>query len=218
MFDYGFTFDAWLYHPQHQDLIALAQSFPNQIIIVDHVGGPLGIGPYQNKQQSVFQAWKKTVSQLAECENIFMKLGGLSMATSGFEWHKKNKPPTSLQLAEATAPYLNFCIEKFRSYFSGRNILLAKEITKIHETFIRGEVDSIKQFKTPIKGEFTVVISKNYNKNDSSSVYDIEKEAMKYLKKYSLKDSVKLISSKNNISKNKVYKICLNIKKNEKNS
>tara|TARA_Y100001970_G_C14245353_1_gene867777 strand:+ start:2240 stop:3082 length:843 start_codon:yes stop_codon:yes gene_type:complete len=113
---------------------------------------------------------------------------------------------------------INFCIEKFRSYFSGRNILLAKEITKIHETFIRGEVDSIKQFKTPIKGEFTVVISKNYNKNDSSSVYDIEKEAMKYLKKYSLKDSVKLISSKNNISKNKVYKICLNIKKNEKNS
>ena len=113
LFDYGFTFDAWLYHPQHQDLIKLAKSFPNQIIIVDHVGGPLGIGPYRNKQQSVFQTWKKTVSQLAECENIFMKLGGLSMATSGFEWHKKNKPPTSLQLAEATAPYLNFCIEKF---------------------------------------------------------------------------------------------------------
>ena len=113
LFDYGFTFDAWLYHPQHQDLITLAKSFPNQIIIVDHVGGPLGIGPYQNKQQSVFQCWKKTISQLAECENIFMKLGGLSMATSGFEWHKKNKPPTSLQLAEATAPYLNFCIEKF---------------------------------------------------------------------------------------------------------
>tara|TARA_B100002052_G_C15850609_1_gene584843 strand:+ start:544 stop:1386 length:843 start_codon:yes stop_codon:yes gene_type:complete len=113
---------------------------------------------------------------------------------------------------------INFYIEKFRSYFSGRNILLAKELTKIHETFIRDKVDSIKQFKTPPKGEFTVVISKNYNKNDSSSIYDIEKKAMKYLKKYSLKDSVKLISNKNNISKNKVYKICLNIKKNEKNS
>ena len=113
---------------------------------------------------------------------------------------------------------INFYIEKFRPYFSGRNILLAKELTKIHETFIRDKVDSIKQFKTVPKGEFTVVISKNYNKNDSSSIYDIEKEAMKYLKKYSLKDSVKLISNKNNISKNKVYKICLNIKKNEKNS
>ncbi len=113
---------------------------------------------------------------------------------------------------------INFYIEKFRPYFSGRNILLAKELTKIHETFIRDKVDSIKQFKTVPKGEFTVVISKNYNKNDSSSIYDIEKEAMKYLKKYSLKDSVKFISNKNNISKNKVYKICLNIKKNEKNS
>ena len=111
---------------------------------------------------------------------------------------------------------INFYIEKFRPYFSGRNILLAKELTKIHETFIRDKVDSIKQFKTVPKGEFTVVISKNYNKNDSSSIYDIEKEAMKYLKKYSLKDVVDLISKKEKISKKIVYKICLEIKKNEK--
>ena len=113
LYGHGLTFDAWLYHPQHEDLLALAKSFPNQIIIVDHVGGPLGIGPYQNERQSVFKCWKKTISQLAECENVLIKLGGLCMATSGFEWHKKKQPPSSLQLAEATAPYLNFCIEQF---------------------------------------------------------------------------------------------------------
>ena len=113
LFDYGLTFDAWLYHPQHEELIALAKSFPNQRIILDHVGGPLGIGPYENRKQSVIQSWQKTISQLAECENVVVKLGGLSMATSGFEWHKKAKPPTSHELAVATAPYFNFCIEKF---------------------------------------------------------------------------------------------------------
>ncbi len=113
LIDYGFTFDAWLYHPQHGDLLELARSFPNQIIVLDHVGGPLGIGPYQTRRLSVFQSWKKTMKQLAECENVVVKLGGLSMATTGFEWHKKDKPPNSIELAEATAPYFDFCIERF---------------------------------------------------------------------------------------------------------
>ena len=113
LIDYGFTFDAWLYHPQHGDLIELARSFPNQLIVLDHVGGPLGIGPYQTRRLSVFQSWKKTMKQLAECENVVVKLGGLSMATTGFEWHKKDIPPNSIELAEATAPYFDFCIERF---------------------------------------------------------------------------------------------------------
>ena len=113
LIDYGFTFDAWLYHPQHEDLLELARSFPNQLIVLDHVGGPLGIGPYQTRRQSVFQSWTKTMKQLAECENVVVKLGGLSMATTGFEWHKKDIPPNSIELAEATAPYFDFCIERF---------------------------------------------------------------------------------------------------------
>ena len=113
LIDYGFTFDAWLYHPQHGDLLELARSFPNQLIVLDHVGGPLGIGPYQTRRLSVFQSWKKTMKQLAECENVVVKLGGLSMATTGFEWHKKDIPPNSIELAEATAPYFDFCIERF---------------------------------------------------------------------------------------------------------
>ena len=110
---YGLTFDAWLYHTQHEELISLARAFPEQTIILDHVGGPLGIGPYKGKRGEILHLWKNTISKLAECENITVKLGGLSMAINGFEWHKKKRPPNSKELAEAMSPYLLHCIEKF---------------------------------------------------------------------------------------------------------
>ncbi len=113
---------------------------------------------------------------------------------------------------------INFYIKNFKSYFSGRNLLIARELTKIHETFYRESVDKIKLFSNPLKGEVTIVISKKYNKNEISSNTDITKQAMKYLKKYSLKDVVDLISKKEKVSKKKIYQICLKIKKHEKNS
>ena len=108
--------------------------------------------------------------------------------------------------------YLNF----FKKYFSSREILIAREITKIHETFYRDNVDSIQLFNSPLKGELTVVISKKNNKtktlaNDSK----IKGLAIKLLKKNSLKDVVKIISEKEKVNKRLVYKICLDIK-NEK--
>ena len=114
---------------------------------------------------------------------------------------------------------INFYLKLFKLYFLGRNILIAKEITKIHETFYRSSIESIQPFKTTVKGELTVVISKEYYKNNNSMLdLDIVKEATVYLKKYSLKDVVELISKKEKISKNKVYEICLKIKNNEKNN
>ena len=108
--------------------------------------------------------------------------------------------------------YLNF----FKKYFSSREILIAREITKIHETFYRDKVDSIQLFNSPLKGELTVVISQKNNTtktlaNDSK----IKGLAIKLLKKNSLKDVVKIISEKEKVNKRLVYKICLDIK-NEK--
>ena len=111
---------------------------------------------------------------------------------------------------------INFYLKQFKTYFSGRNLFLAREITKIHETFYRGRIDDFEIFPYPPKGELTVVISKKYNKKELNIDSEIKKQAMKYLKKYSLKDVVDLISKKEKISKNKIYNICLNIK-NEKN-
>jgi len=111
---------------------------------------------------------------------------------------------------------INFYLQKFKKYYSGRKLLIAKEITKIHESFIRENIDDIKKLNIPIKGELTVIISE---KNIKSIVFDKEKivnKAKKYLKKYSLKDTVDLILDSEKISKKKIYNLCLNIK-NEKN-
>jgi len=109
----GLSFDAWLYHPQIPELTALARSFPDTTIILDHVGGPLGIGPYAGKRDQVFEQWKSDIAELARCENVCVKLGGLAMKLNGFGWHTRDKPPTSLQLAEATAPWYQLCIDQF---------------------------------------------------------------------------------------------------------
>ena len=106
----------------------------------------------------------------------------------------------------------NFYIDNFKKYFSGRKIIIAKEISKIHETFIREDIDNLKTSKTPIKGEMTIVISE---KNTSIKIFDEKKivnKVKKYLKKYSLKDTVNLILKSEKINKKKVYNLCLKIK------
>ena len=107
---------------------------------------------------------------------------------------------------------INFYLENFKNFFLGRDILIAREITKIHETFYRGSIDTIKFFKTELKGELTVIISKKNLKNEPVVKSEIKNQAIKYLQKYSLKDVVELISKKENMSKKEVYQICLSIK------
>ena len=111
---------------------------------------------------------------------------------------------------------LNFYLKSFKKFFSGRQIMIAKEITKIHEAFIREEIDDLKIFKSTVKGELTVVISE---KNTDIKIFDKEKivnKIKKYLKKYTLKDTVNLILETENINKKKIYELCLKIK-NENN-
>jgi len=113
---------------------------------------------------------------------------------------------------------INFYLKFFKKYLIGRDIIIAREITKMHETFYRDQIDTVMPFKTPLKGELTIVISKIYNNNDIESDENIEVQAREYLKKYSLKDVVELISKKEKLSKKKVYEVCLKIKNNEKNN
>ena len=109
----GLSFDAWMYHTQLGELVELARSNPDTTIILNHVGGALGIGPYAGLRDEVFADWRKSIRQLAECENVYVKLGGLGMRLFGFEVHKGDLPPTSQQLADAWRPYLETCIEAF---------------------------------------------------------------------------------------------------------
>ncbi|MFC1917910.1 amidohydrolase family protein [Chloroflexota bacterium] len=109
---YGLSFDAWLYHTQLMELVDLAKTFPDIPIVVDNIGGPLGIGPYATKHDEVFQEWKRGILDLAVCPNVFVKLGGLGIPLCGFDWSKRSAPPTSNELAETIAPYYLWCIEQ----------------------------------------------------------------------------------------------------------
>ena len=109
----GFTFDAWLYHPQLPELTALARAFPEQPIVVDHFAGPLGIGPYAGKRAEIFAAWKPNIAALAECRNVVAKLGGLAMPINGFGFHKRERPASSDELAAATRDYYLHAIDCF---------------------------------------------------------------------------------------------------------
>ena len=107
------TFDAWLYHPQIPELTDLARAFPDQPIVFDHFGGPLGIGPYAGKRAEIFAYWKDAVAELAECPNVVAKLGGLVMALNGFGFHKRERPATSEELVAATRDYHLHMIDCF---------------------------------------------------------------------------------------------------------
>ena len=111
---------------------------------------------------------------------------------------------------------INFYINAFKKFFLDRKILIAKEITKIHENYIREDIDKLKLFKDVVKGELTVIISEKNTKAINFNEKKIVNKIKKYLKKYSLKDTVDLILETENTSKKKVYELCLKIK-NEKN-
>jgi predicted TIM-barrel fold metal-dependent hydrolase len=107
------SFDAWLYHTQIDELAVLARAFPDTPVILNHVGGPLGIGPYAGKRDDVFADWRAALGRLARCSNVSVKLGGLAMVITGFEFHKQKEPPGSEVLLAAWHPYLDTCIEAF---------------------------------------------------------------------------------------------------------
>jgi predicted TIM-barrel fold metal-dependent hydrolase len=109
----GLSFDAWMYFTQLGELADLARAFPETPIVLDHVGGAIGIGPYAGKRDEVFAEWKRSIADLARCPNVHVKLGGLGMRLFGFDVHNGELPPGSEQLATLWRPYIETCIEAF---------------------------------------------------------------------------------------------------------
>ena len=111
--DFQMSFEAWQFHPQLPDLLDLARAFPEQPIVLDHVGGFLGIGPYEGKRDQIYPRWAANIRDLAECQNVVVKLGGLAMSMCGFGFNKREVPASSQELADAWRPYVETCIEAF---------------------------------------------------------------------------------------------------------
>jgi len=109
----GLSLDAWMYHTQLGELVDLARAFPETQIVLDHVGGAIGVGRYAGKRDEVFPVWKASIQQIAKCPNVVVKLGGLAMCLLGYDFHLRPKPPSSEQAAAAWRPYIETCIEAF---------------------------------------------------------------------------------------------------------
>ena len=107
------SFDAWLFHPQIGELTDLARAFPDTKIMLDHCGGPIGIGRFAGKREETFASWKASIQEIAKCPNVSVKLGGLAMRLLGYDFHERPMPPSSEQAAAAWRPYIETCIEAF---------------------------------------------------------------------------------------------------------
>ena len=109
----GLSFDAWLFHPQIGELADLARAFPDTKIVLDHCGGPIGVGSYANRREEIFVGWKASIHDIAKCPNVVVKLGGLAMCLLGYDFHERPMPPSSKDAADAWRSYIETCIEAF---------------------------------------------------------------------------------------------------------
>jgi len=107
------AFDAWLFQTQLGDVIDLAAAFPQARIVLNHVGGPVAIGPYAGKREEAFGAWRAQIEKFASYPNTYVKLGGLGMKMIGFDFFDRPEPPSSQDLEKAWRPYIETCIAAF---------------------------------------------------------------------------------------------------------
>ena len=109
----GLSLEGWLYFPQLPELADFAKAVPDLTIILNHIGGLLRVGPYANNDDEVLAAWRSGIAAVAECPNVVVKLGGIGMPRTGFDWHDRAEPTSSEELAESMAPFMHYCIEQF---------------------------------------------------------------------------------------------------------
>jgi L-fuconolactonase len=108
------SYEAWLYYNQLHDLVELAEAFPDTSIILNHIGGPLGVGAWDGRLDEVFEAWKPAIAEVATCPNITVKVGGIGMGyLNGFGWEKRPTPPSSDDMVQVNRRWFEHVIEAF---------------------------------------------------------------------------------------------------------
>ncbi|HRW08315.1 MAG TPA: amidohydrolase family protein [Caldilineaceae bacterium] len=108
-----YTYESWHYHMQLKEFTALARATSETTIILDHFGTPLGVGSYATARETIFTEWQQDIAELAQCPNVYAKLGGLAMPDNGFGWHEASCPATSDELVAAQKRYFDHMIDSF---------------------------------------------------------------------------------------------------------
>lgn len=108
----GLSFDAWLFHTQHDQLLSLARAFPDTMIVIDHLGGLLNMGSYASRQEEVRRQWTASLKQLGKCPNVHIKLGGMGLRYFALGFKREDKPGSEL-LAQAWRPFIETAIDAF---------------------------------------------------------------------------------------------------------
>lgn len=109
----GMSLEAWLFFPQLPELADFARAVPDLTIVLNHIGGLLRVGPYGGRDDEVLATWRGGIEAVARCPNVVVKLGGVGMPHTGFDWHARGEPIGSEELAGSLAPWMNYCIEQF---------------------------------------------------------------------------------------------------------
>ncbi|MBI2736687.1 MAG: amidohydrolase family protein [Rhodospirillales bacterium] len=113
LFALGLSFEALVFHTQLADVLAMARENPDATIIVGHCGSPVGYGRYATRHSEVFAQWRASLAEIAQCQNVSVKLGGLMLRSATLDYPNMTRPATSQELADAWRPYIETCIELF---------------------------------------------------------------------------------------------------------
>ena len=157
------VFEAWQYHHQINQVAEIADRNEDLTIILNHFSGPIGIGPYEGKENEIFKVWQKDIKELSKRPNVLAKLGGLAMPVNGFKFHEQEMPATSDQMVEKQKRYYLECIESFepsRCMFES-NFPVDKQSISYH-----------------VLWNFFKKISENFSEDEKNSMfYDCAKKA-----------------------------------------
>ena len=109
----GLSLEGWMYFPQLPELAEFAKAVPDLTIVLNHIGGLLRVGPYAGNDDEVLATWRRGIAAAASAPNVVIKLGGIGMPRTGFDWHLRDVPAGSEELARSMGPLMHYCIEQF---------------------------------------------------------------------------------------------------------